>query len=259
MFLDHDLLIEWSICFPWNSADGNFEVTLATKATLNYTGRVEWKPPAIYKSSCEIDVEYFPFDEQTCVMKFGSWTYDGFQVINHLFPRFCLLFMMKKIPFHVSKKRFRSKKISKKGKINTSRFALAVKKKKREIVFFFSAFERVPKLYLNVEESEAKRQWLKIGLRKCIVKRERDIEMLMIFVYLRHLVRKASSLFMRYVEHGGPRMYAEWNSHKFLVINAYKFVQTRCFSYIYYHISSSVIRPLKFLFHSCEMCNTVSL
>lgn len=62
------------------SADGNFEVTLATKATLNYTGRVEWRPPAIYKSSCEIDVEYFPFDEQTCVMKFGSWTYDGFQV-----------------------------------------------------------------------------------------------------------------------------------------------------------------------------------
>ncbi|CAB3381707.1 Hypothetical predicted protein [Cloeon dipterum] len=67
------------------SADGNFEVTLATKATLNYTGRVEWKPPAIYKSSCEIDVEYFPFDEQTCVMKFGSWTYDGFQVdLRHI-------------------------------------------------------------------------------------------------------------------------------------------------------------------------------
>ena len=86
------------------SADGNFEVTLATKATLNYTGRVEWRPPAIYKSSCEIDVgtkkmmifhitltsqlfcnvffilsflclaEYFPFDEQTCVMKFGTYT-----------------------------------------------------------------------------------------------------------------------------------------------------------------------------------------
>ena len=31
-----------------------------------------------------MDVEYFPFDEQTCVMKFGSWTYDGFQVITIL-------------------------------------------------------------------------------------------------------------------------------------------------------------------------------
>ncbi|XP_045476068.1 acetylcholine receptor subunit alpha-like isoform X1 [Harmonia axyridis] len=69
----------------YNNADGNFEVTLATKATLNYTGRVEWRPPAIYKSSCEIDVEFFPFDEQTCVMKFGSWTYDGFQVdLRHM-------------------------------------------------------------------------------------------------------------------------------------------------------------------------------
>ena len=62
------------------SADGNFEVTLSTKATLKANGLVEWKPPAIYHSSCEMDVEYFPFDEQTCVMKFGSWTYDGFQV-----------------------------------------------------------------------------------------------------------------------------------------------------------------------------------
>lgn len=62
------------------SADGNFEVTLATKATIYHQGLVEWKPPAIYKSSCEIDVEYFPFDEQTCVLKFGSWTYDGFKV-----------------------------------------------------------------------------------------------------------------------------------------------------------------------------------
>jgi hypothetical protein len=61
------------------SADGNFEVTLSTKATLFNSGLVEWRPPAIYHSSCEMDVEYFPFDEQTCVMKFGSWTYDGFQ------------------------------------------------------------------------------------------------------------------------------------------------------------------------------------
>ena len=74
------------------SADGNFEVTLATKATLWYNGLVEWKPPAIYKSSCEIDVEYFPFDEQTCVMKFGSWTYDGFQVGDMKYFHLCIVF-----------------------------------------------------------------------------------------------------------------------------------------------------------------------
>ncbi|CAD7077447.1 unnamed protein product [Hermetia illucens] len=69
----------------YNNWDGNYEVTLMTKATLKYTGEVFWEPPAIYKSSCEINVEYFPFDEQTCFMKFGSWTYNGAQVdLKHL-------------------------------------------------------------------------------------------------------------------------------------------------------------------------------
>ncbi|XP_023289222.1 acetylcholine receptor subunit beta-like 2 isoform X2 [Orussus abietinus] len=69
----------------YNNADGNYEVTLMTKATLKYTGEVSWKPPAIYKSSCEINVEYFPFDEQSCIMKFGSWTYNGAQVdLKHM-------------------------------------------------------------------------------------------------------------------------------------------------------------------------------
>lgn len=62
------------------SADGNYEVTLMTKATVFYNGLVIWKPPAVYKSSCAIDVEFFPYDVQTCVLKLGSWTYDGFKV-----------------------------------------------------------------------------------------------------------------------------------------------------------------------------------
>ncbi|XP_078460464.1 neuronal acetylcholine receptor subunit alpha-2-like [Lampetra planeri] len=60
----------------YNNADGDFAVTHMTKAHLFHTGRVRWKPPAIYKSSCSIDVTFFPFDQQNCTMKFGSWTYD---------------------------------------------------------------------------------------------------------------------------------------------------------------------------------------
>lgn len=71
--------------FILRSADGNYEVTLMTKAVLKYTGEVLWSPPAIYKSYCEINVLYFPFDEQNCYMMFGSWTYNGNQVSSYLF------------------------------------------------------------------------------------------------------------------------------------------------------------------------------
>ncbi|XP_029452071.1 neuronal acetylcholine receptor subunit alpha-2 isoform X2 [Rhinatrema bivittatum] len=60
----------------YNNADGEFAVTHMTKAHLFHTGKVKWVPPAIYKSSCSIDVTFFPFDHQNCKMKFGSWTYD---------------------------------------------------------------------------------------------------------------------------------------------------------------------------------------
>lgn len=39
----------------------------------------------LFQSSCTIDVTYFPFDQQTCVMKFGSWTFNGDQVSLELY------------------------------------------------------------------------------------------------------------------------------------------------------------------------------
>lgn len=47
-----------------------------TKALLRFDGTITWIPPAIFKSSCPMDITYFPFDYQNCSMKFGSWTYD---------------------------------------------------------------------------------------------------------------------------------------------------------------------------------------
>ncbi|XP_028660432.1 neuronal acetylcholine receptor subunit alpha-6 [Erpetoichthys calabaricus] len=60
----------------YNNAVGDFLVEDKTKALLKYDGTVTWIPPAIFKSSCPMDITYFPFDYQNCSMKFGSWTYD---------------------------------------------------------------------------------------------------------------------------------------------------------------------------------------
>ncbi|XP_071790852.1 neuronal acetylcholine receptor subunit alpha-3-like isoform X1 [Asterias amurensis] len=61
----------------YNNADGPFGISSKTWANINYNGTVTWFPPIVYKSSCRINVRYYPFDEQNCTMKFGSWTYDG--------------------------------------------------------------------------------------------------------------------------------------------------------------------------------------
>ena len=77
--------IEISLCirtcaFSISSGDGKYEMTKGTKAAVYYNGKVKWEPPASFKSSCDINVKYFPFDEQFCKLKFGSWTYDRTEV-----------------------------------------------------------------------------------------------------------------------------------------------------------------------------------
>ena len=34
----------------------------------------------LFQSTCKIDITWFPFDDQQCDLKFGSWTYSGWQV-----------------------------------------------------------------------------------------------------------------------------------------------------------------------------------
>ncbi|XP_069160952.1 acetylcholine receptor subunit beta-like 1 isoform X1 [Procambarus clarkii] len=69
----------------FNNADGNYEVRYKSNVLIYPNGEVLWVPPAIYQSSCTIDVTYFPFDQQTCLMKFGSWTFNGDQVSLSLY------------------------------------------------------------------------------------------------------------------------------------------------------------------------------
>ncbi|XP_039920706.1 neuronal acetylcholine receptor subunit alpha-9 isoform X3 [Hirundo rustica] len=70
----------------YNKADDDFSEPVNTNVVLRYDGKITWDAPAITKSSCVVDVSYFPFDSQQCNLTFGSWTYNGNQVdiINSL-------------------------------------------------------------------------------------------------------------------------------------------------------------------------------
>ncbi|XP_012942041.1 neuronal acetylcholine receptor subunit alpha-10 isoform X2 [Aplysia californica] len=61
----------------YNYADERLEEKRDALCVLSSDGSVVWIPQAVFKSSCSIDIRHFPFDEQTCELKFGSWTYDG--------------------------------------------------------------------------------------------------------------------------------------------------------------------------------------
>jgi len=62
------------------SADDFTVGYMPTNAMVHSNGHVFWAPPARLRSSCKVDITYFPFDQQSCLMKFGSWTYDQAQV-----------------------------------------------------------------------------------------------------------------------------------------------------------------------------------
>ncbi|TWW58535.1 neuronal acetylcholine receptor subunit alpha-7-like [Takifugu flavidus] len=61
----------------YNSADERFDATFHTNVLVNATGVCQYIPPGILKSTCYIDVRWFPFDVQRCDLKFGSWTHNG--------------------------------------------------------------------------------------------------------------------------------------------------------------------------------------
>lgn len=59
------------------SADERFDATFHTNVLVNASGYCQYIPPGILKSTCYIDVRWFPFDVQKCDLKFGSWTHNG--------------------------------------------------------------------------------------------------------------------------------------------------------------------------------------
>ena len=64
---------------------------------VRHDGTCSWFPPAKLKTSCDIDMHYFPFDTQTCYIKVGSWesliyfyAFDIFTVSTLLYEGFTI-------------------------------------------------------------------------------------------------------------------------------------------------------------------------
>ena len=90
-WLARQIPITWF--FPVFSATTDLRVgslykLIDTKVILTHTGDTSWLAPAIIKTECKVFMENFPFDEQICPMKFGSWTHDGHHLDIQLYQDF---------------------------------------------------------------------------------------------------------------------------------------------------------------------------
>jgi len=45
------------------------------RVLIGHTGHVHWEPGGVFTTTCDIDVRYFPFDDQRCMIEFGAWAY----------------------------------------------------------------------------------------------------------------------------------------------------------------------------------------
>ena len=89
------------------SADEKFDGTYQTNVVVSHDGSCLYVPPGLFKSTCIIgilqfqfqitgvevkskwcvwflwsDITWFPFDDQKCDLKFGSWTFSALEVRN---------------------------------------------------------------------------------------------------------------------------------------------------------------------------------
>jgi len=42
---------------------------------LRHDGQLHWEPGGIFKTTCDIDIAYFPFDTQHCPIVVGAYSY----------------------------------------------------------------------------------------------------------------------------------------------------------------------------------------
>ena len=70
-----------------SSVDSGKEVAFdsGSRLSIRNTGDITWVPGFRWRTSCRMDLTYFPFDVQTCYIELGNWIYTATLVNLTLF------------------------------------------------------------------------------------------------------------------------------------------------------------------------------
>ena len=66
------------------------EETKQYQAFVQHTGHVWWEPGGVYTMGCQMEITYYPFDDQKCNLNFSMWEYSGKQVMVSAITLFCI-------------------------------------------------------------------------------------------------------------------------------------------------------------------------
>lgn len=57
---------------------------ISVSVVVYFTGLIKWTPVALLKNFCSFEIKHYPFDIQTCEIKYISWTYDANKLMLNL-------------------------------------------------------------------------------------------------------------------------------------------------------------------------------
>jgi len=66
---------------PHSADDASAGYVNGSHVLLKSTGAIMWPVQVRARSLCDVDMTYFPFDDQLCSLRFGSWLYSDQRVV----------------------------------------------------------------------------------------------------------------------------------------------------------------------------------
>ena len=67
--------------YLYNTAENPLENLKYSNVEISSDGSILWSRPGMIQSTCSFDMTDFPYDLQSCELKFGSWSYTGKHLI----------------------------------------------------------------------------------------------------------------------------------------------------------------------------------